>query len=117
MPAAAFENAQGEEDDSDTDGRILVTGACGFVYWGAALSRVNCVVQAGTVHAAPGARSAEQHYHKMNGVATGKLARAAARAGVKRFVFLSLVRAQSGAAADRMLTQGKCHLHRRIRPI
>ena len=41
----------------------------------------------------------------MNQLATAELARAAAAAGVRRFVFMSSMRAQAGAAADQPLTE------------
>jgi nucleoside-diphosphate-sugar epimerase len=41
----------------------------------------------------------------MNTEATVNLARAALRVGVKRFVFLSSIRAQSGTTAERVLTE------------
>jgi nucleoside-diphosphate-sugar epimerase len=44
-------------------------------------------------------------YRLLNTEATLKLARAAERAGVKRFVFLSSIRAQSGPAAEGVLTE------------
>jgi UDP-glucose 4-epimerase len=47
----------------------------------------------------------EDDYRLLNTEATIKLAHAAERAGVKRFVFLSSVRAQSGASADGVLTE------------
>jgi nucleoside-diphosphate-sugar epimerase len=48
----------------------------------------------------------EDDYRLMNTEATVNLARAALRAGVKRFVFLSSVRAQSGTTAEGVLTEG-----------
>jgi nucleoside-diphosphate-sugar epimerase len=47
----------------------------------------------------------EDDYRLMNTEATVNLARAALRAGVKRFVFLSSIRAQSGTTAERVLTE------------
>ena len=47
----------------------------------------------------------EDDYRVLNTEATIGLARAAQRAGAKRFVFLSSIRAQSGASADRVLTE------------
>lgn len=49
----------------------------------------------------------EDDYRLLNTEATLKLARAAERAGVRRFVFLSSVRAQSGATADGVLTEAE----------
>ena len=45
----------------------------------------------------------EDDYRLLNTEATIKLARAAERAGVRRFVFLSSIRAQSGSTADSVL--------------
>ncbi len=47
----------------------------------------------------------EDDYRLLNTEATLKLARAAERAGVRRFVFLSSVRAQCGSTADGVLTE------------
>src|SRR5262249_58008086 len=47
----------------------------------------------------------EGDYRALNTEATIGLARAAQRAGAKRFVFLSSIRAQSGATADHVLTE------------
>jgi nucleoside-diphosphate-sugar epimerase len=47
----------------------------------------------------------EDDHRALNTEATVGLARAAQRAGVRRFVFLSSIRAQSGPAADEILTE------------
>jgi len=47
----------------------------------------------------------EDDYRTFNTEATIALARAARRAGVRRFVFLSSIRAQSGPSADHVLTE------------
>jgi nucleoside-diphosphate-sugar epimerase len=47
----------------------------------------------------------EDDYRVLNTEATVGLARAAERAGVKRFVFLSSIRAQSGPVSDTVLTE------------
>jgi UDP-glucose 4-epimerase len=47
----------------------------------------------------------EDDYRVLNTEATVGLARAAERAGVKRFVFLSSIRAQSGPVAEKVLTE------------
>jgi nucleoside-diphosphate-sugar epimerase len=47
----------------------------------------------------------EDDYRMLNTQATIGLARAAQRAGAKRFVFLSSIRAQSGPTADHVLTE------------
>ncbi len=70
----------------------------------AALADVDAVIHsAGLAHAMSGLP--EDDYRLLNTEATIALARAAQRAGVKRFVFLSSIRAQSGPTADRVLTE------------
>jgi UDP-glucose 4-epimerase len=58
---------------------------------------------AGIAHAMSGVP--EDDYRALNTDATIGLARAAQHAGVRRFVFLSSIRAQSGPAADAVLTE------------
>lgn len=70
----------------------------------AALADVDAVIHsAGLAHAMSGLP--EDDYRMLNTEATIGLARAAQRAGAKRFVFLSSIRAQSGPTADRVLTE------------
>jgi len=70
----------------------------------AALRDVDMVIHsAGLAHAMSG--RPEDDYRAINTQATIKLAQAAERAGVKRFVFLSSIRAQSGPVADGVLTE------------
>ncbi len=70
----------------------------------AALADVDAVIHsAGVAHAMSGLP--EDDYRLLNTEATISLARAAQRAGARRFVFLSSIRAQSGPAADRVLTE------------
>lgn len=70
----------------------------------AALAGVDAVVHsAGLAHAMSGVP--EDDYRLLNTEATIGLARAARRAGVKRFVFLSSIRAQCGPTADAVLTE------------
>jgi nucleoside-diphosphate-sugar epimerase len=70
----------------------------------AALAGVDAVVHsAGLAHAMSGLP--EDDYRLLNTEATIRLARAARRAGAKRFVFLSSIRAQSGPTADTVLTE------------
>ncbi|KMO11997.1 NAD-dependent epimerase/dehydratase family protein [Methylobacterium indicum] len=70
----------------------------------AALSGADAVVHsAGLAHAMSGAP--EDDYRTLNTEATRGLAQAAARARVRRFVFLSSIRAQSGPCADGVLTE------------
>jgi nucleoside-diphosphate-sugar epimerase len=46
-----------------------------------------------------------QHYDTVNRLATLRLAEAAARANIERFVYVSSIRAQSGAFSDHILTE------------
>jgi nucleoside-diphosphate-sugar epimerase len=70
----------------------------------AALADVDAVIHsAGLAHTMSGLP--EDDYRMLNTQATIALARAAQRAGAKRFVFLSSIRAQTGPAADHVLTE------------
>jgi nucleoside-diphosphate-sugar epimerase len=70
----------------------------------AALEGVDAVIHsAGIAHAMSGIP--EDDYRLLNTEATISLARAARRAGVKRFVFLSSIRAQCGPTAETVLTE------------
>ena len=70
----------------------------------AALADVDAVIHsAGLAHAMSGLP--EDDYRMLNTQATIGLARAAQRAGAKRFVFLSSIRAQSGPTAEHVLTE------------
>jgi UDP-glucose 4-epimerase len=69
-----------------------------------ALADVDAVIHsAGLSHAASGVP--EDDHRALNTEATIALARAAQRAGVRRFVFLSTVRAQAGPSDPRVLTE------------
>jgi nucleoside-diphosphate-sugar epimerase len=69
-----------------------------------ALAGVDAVIHsAGVAQTMSG--TPEDDYRLLNTEATIKLARAAERAGVRRFVFLSSIRAQAGASADGILTE------------
>lgn len=69
-----------------------------------ALADVDAVIHtAGLAEAMSGAP--EDDYRVFNTEATIRFAKAAERARVKRFVFLSSIRAQSGPTADRILTE------------
>ena len=66
----------------------------------AALEGADAVIHsAGLTHGMSG--TPEDDYRVLNTDATINLARAARRAGVKRFIFLSSIRAQCGPTADR----------------
>jgi UDP-glucose 4-epimerase len=70
----------------------------------AALADVDAVIHsAGLAHAMSGLP--EDDYRMLNTEATIGLARSARRAGAKRFVFLSSIRAQSGPTAEEVLTE------------
>lgn len=70
----------------------------------AALEGVDAVIHsAGFTHGMSGIP--EDDYRVLNTEATINLARAARRAGAKRFIFLSSIRAQSGPTADAVLTE------------
>jgi UDP-glucose 4-epimerase len=70
----------------------------------AALEGVDAVIHsAGLAHAMSGIP--EDDYRVINTEATIGLARAARRAGVKRFIFLSSIRAQCGPATDTVMTE------------
>jgi nucleoside-diphosphate-sugar epimerase len=71
---------------------------------GIALRDIDAVLHcAGVAHATE--TIAEDIYQAINHHATVHLAKAAQKAGVKRFVFLSSVRAQAGPVADHVLTE------------
>jgi nucleoside-diphosphate-sugar epimerase len=70
----------------------------------AALAGVDAIIHsAGIAHAMSG--RPEDDYRVLNTEATIGLARAAERSGVKRFVFLSSIRAQTGPVAQNVLTE------------
>jgi len=72
--------------------------------WAPALDGVDRVIHlAGIAHAGTGV--APELYERINHLATAELAAAAARAGIKQFVYVSSIRAQSGATADHALTE------------
>jgi UDP-glucose 4-epimerase len=72
--------------------------------WDSLLAGCDAVIHlAGIAHAKRG--TPELLYDRVNRIATANLAAAAARAGVGRFVFVSSIRAQHGAAADHALTE------------
>jgi UDP-glucose 4-epimerase len=75
-----------------------------MVEWEPLLAGCDAVVHiAGIAHARR--KTPESLYDRVNHIATANLAAAAARAGIGRFVFLSSIRAQIGAAADHALTE------------
>jgi len=73
--------------------------------WTPLLAHVEAVVHlAGIAHTGR-SEIAAALYDSVNRRATAELAAAAARQGIKRFVFVSSIRAQSGPAADHALTE------------
>jgi nucleoside-diphosphate-sugar epimerase len=73
------------------------------VDWRPLLDGVDRVVHlAGIAHTSG---VAPERYDRVNRLATAELAAEAARAGVRQFVFVSSIRAQSGATADHALTE------------
>jgi UDP-glucose 4-epimerase len=78
-----------------------LAASCDF---GSLLGGIDAIVHlAGIAHIGPGVSAAR--YDRVNHLATAELAQAAARAGVGRFIFASSIRAQSGAAADHVLSE------------
>src|SRR5687767_15740838 len=74
------------------------------VEWRALLKGIDTVVHlAGIAHAGPGI--AEEAYDRVNRLATAELAAAAQSVGVRRLIFASSIRAQSGPVATRMLDE------------
>jgi UDP-glucose 4-epimerase len=74
------------------------------VDWTGLLSGIEAVVHlAGIAHAGPGI--AEERYDRVNHRATAALAAAARDAGIARFVFVSSIRAQTGPAADHVVSE------------
>ncbi|HKS63210.1 MAG TPA: NAD-dependent epimerase/dehydratase family protein, partial [Xanthobacteraceae bacterium] len=76
----------------------------GDIDWSPLLAGIDAVVHlAGIAHVGTGV--AESTYDRVNHLATAALARAAATAAIKRFVFVSSIRAQSGTHADHPLSE------------
>ena len=74
------------------------------VDWTGLLSGIDAVVHlAGIAHAGPGI--AEERYDRVNHRATAALAAAARDAGVSRLVFVSSIRAQTGPAAEHVVSE------------
>lgn len=74
------------------------------VDWAPLLADVDAVVHlAGIAHIGPAI--GESDYDRVIHAATAGLAAACSKAGVRRLVFMSSVRAQSGPAADKVLTE------------
>ena len=74
------------------------------VDWSPVLAGIDVIIHlAGIAHIGPSVGASL--YDRVNHLATAQLAKAAARAGVSRFIFISSIRAQSGPAADHALTE------------
>jgi UDP-glucose 4-epimerase len=79
-------------------------GDLGVADWPVLLDGIDFVVHlAGIAHTGPGVPAAE--YDRVNHQATAALAEAARKIGVRRVVFVSTVRAQTGPRADHVLTE------------
>ena len=76
----------------------------GDIDWPPLLAGMDAVVHlAGIAHI--GTDVSDETYDRVNRLATAALARATATAAIKRFVFVSSIRAQSGTRADHPLTE------------
>ena len=76
----------------------------GDVDWRALMADADFVIHlAGIAHTGPGV--AEAYYDHVNHLATAALAEAARVAGIKRVVFVSTIRAQTGPRSDHVLTE------------
>jgi nucleoside-diphosphate-sugar epimerase len=74
------------------------------VEWRTLLKGIDTVVHlAGIAHAGPGI--AEEAYDRVNRLATAELAATARAVGIRRLVFISSIRAQTGPTAARVLTE------------
>lgn len=74
------------------------------VEWRALLKGIHTVVHlAGIAHAGP--RIAESAYDRVNRLATTELAATASRMGIQRLLFISSIRAQTGPASSRIVTE------------
>lgn len=72
--------------------------------WQPLLDGIDKVVHLAGI-AQSGRNRAPESYDQINRQATARLAQTAARAGIRQFVFVSSIRAQSGPAADHVLTE------------
>lgn len=91
------------EPSADIDARAI-PDLNETIDWPALLDGIDTVVHlAGIAHLGPEISEAE--YHRVNCSGTAILAKAAKAAGVKRFVFMSSIRAQSGPSASTILTE------------
>jgi UDP-glucose 4-epimerase len=85
---------------------VRLPDLAGAVDWAPLLSGMDGVVHlAGIAHT--GTAFSAALYDRVNHVASGELARAATAAGLARLVFVSSIRAQAGAHADRPLCENE----------
>jgi UDP-glucose 4-epimerase len=83
---------------------VAVSDLARPIEWPLLLRDIEAVVHlAGIAHA--GADIAEDVYDRVNRAATAGLATAAARAGIRRLIFVSSIRAQAGAASRHVLKE------------
>ena len=74
------------------------------VAWRPLMADVDFVIHLASIaHSGPGV--AEANYDRVNHLATAGLAEAAQAAGIKRLIFVSTIRAQTGPRSDRVLTE------------
>jgi nucleoside-diphosphate-sugar epimerase len=83
--------------------RVLVPDFSRPVDWDAVVRGAGIVVHAAGLAHADSSEIPEARFDRVNRVATHELCEAAARAGVKRFIFVSSVRAQIGPSAAHAL--------------
>ena len=83
--------------------RVMVPDFIHPVDWDPLLRGVRLVVHTAGLAHADSSGIPHDRFDRINRIATQELARAASRAGVAHFVFISSVRAQIGASAPRML--------------
>ncbi len=100
---AAVRNRRGHTFPAGVEVALLPDFA-GAVDWPPLVAGMDAIVHlAGIAHAGPDIPDAI--YDRVNHRATAALAAAAATAGVKHFVFMSSIRAQTGVAADAPLSE------------
>jgi UDP-glucose 4-epimerase len=85
--------------------RVIVPDFIRPIDWDPILGGIGVVIHAAGLAHADCSDFPVDRFDRINRVATQELASAAARAGVARFVFISSVRAQTGASASRALRE------------
>jgi UDP-glucose 4-epimerase len=100
---AAVRRPPAEPFDAEVE-TVVHTDLTQQVDWTPVVAGCDAVVHlAGIAHSRLG--TPQSLYDRVNRAATAELAAAAAQAGVGRFVFVSSIRAQSGAAADHAISE------------